>query len=319
MCHKYQVKLLETLYKACFVLVIETASLLQAVKIHENEKYGILVPDYVKESISTKVRKIIQSHTGIFNRMAWRKGEPMEYADLHIHALCGVDDGAKTELDMWAMVDASYTDGVRTLCVTPHYHPGYFGDNREKTDAVFYALAEYTYQTYPKLKLCLGNELRYSRDCLNWLDSGLCRTLNGTQYVLVDFHEAEVCRNIIRGLEQLLNAGYIPILAHVERYRSLVGEYSLLSDLRANMVIFQMDSQSVMGGFGVRTKNWCKRLLQKEMVDLVSSDAHNLTSRPPGLSGCCERIAKQCGEEYTLTLCRDNAIKILGGFVPERN
>ena len=63
----------------------------------------------------------------------------MEYTDLHIHALFGVDDGAKNEADMRAMVDAAYADGVRTLCVTPHYHPGYFGENCEKIDKAYSA------------------------------------------------------------------------------------------------------------------------------------------------------------------------------------
>lgn len=55
----------------------------------------------------------------------------MTYSDMHIHALYGVDDGAKTEEMMLAMVDAEYQDGVRFFCLTPHYHPGYFGDNRD--------------------------------------------------------------------------------------------------------------------------------------------------------------------------------------------
>ena len=48
-------------------------------------------------------------------------------ADLHIHLLCGVDDGARDEETMRAMVDAAYDDGTRVICATPHYHPGFFG------------------------------------------------------------------------------------------------------------------------------------------------------------------------------------------------
>lgn len=107
----------------------------------------------------------------------------MEYTDFHIHALFGVDDGAKTEAEMHAMVDASYADGVRTLCVTPHYHPSYFGDNQSKIDSAYAALVDYVRQCYPTMQLCLGNELRYSMNCISWLNNGQCRTLNGTQYV----------------------------------------------------------------------------------------------------------------------------------------
>ena len=56
---------------------IDEKSLLQAVEtavlMNENEDYGIPVPDYVDENVSTKVVKIIQSYTGVVNKMVWRK------------------------------------------------------------------------------------------------------------------------------------------------------------------------------------------------------------------------------------------------------
>ena len=68
----------EALDKACFILAgIDENSLLQAVDTailaNENGDYGIPVPDYVEENVSTKVVKIIQSYTGVVNKMVWRK------------------------------------------------------------------------------------------------------------------------------------------------------------------------------------------------------------------------------------------------------
>ena len=68
----------EALDKACFVLAgIDKKSLLQAadtaVQMNLNGDYGIPVPDYVEENVSTKVVKIIQSYTGVVDRMVWRK------------------------------------------------------------------------------------------------------------------------------------------------------------------------------------------------------------------------------------------------------
>lgn len=68
----------EALDKGCFVLAgIDEKSLLQAVEtavvMNENEDYGIPAPDYVDENVSTKVVKIIQSYTGVVNKMVWRK------------------------------------------------------------------------------------------------------------------------------------------------------------------------------------------------------------------------------------------------------
>ena len=68
----------EALDKACFILAgIDERSLLQAVdtavEMNKNGDFGIPVPDYVEENVSTKVVKIIQSYTGVVDRMVWRK------------------------------------------------------------------------------------------------------------------------------------------------------------------------------------------------------------------------------------------------------
>ena len=68
----------EALDKACFVLAgIDEQSLLgaveMAVEMNEAGDFGIPVPDYVEENVSTKVVKIIRSYTGIVNKMVWRK------------------------------------------------------------------------------------------------------------------------------------------------------------------------------------------------------------------------------------------------------
>ena len=70
----------EALDKACFILAgIGEKTLLQAVdmavKMNENSDFGIPVPDYVEENVSTKVVKIIQSYTGVVNKMVWRKDD----------------------------------------------------------------------------------------------------------------------------------------------------------------------------------------------------------------------------------------------------
>jgi len=68
----------EALDKACFVLAgIDEKGLLQAVdtavQMNLDGFYGIPVPDYVEENVSTKVVKIIQSYTGVVDKMVWRK------------------------------------------------------------------------------------------------------------------------------------------------------------------------------------------------------------------------------------------------------
>ena len=68
----------EALDKACFILSgIDEKGLLQAVNVavemNQNRDLGIPVPDYADENVSDKVVKIIQSYTGVVNKMVWRK------------------------------------------------------------------------------------------------------------------------------------------------------------------------------------------------------------------------------------------------------
>ena len=79
MCIRTSTERPEALDKGCFILAgIDEKSLLQAVDIavemNQNGDYGIPVPDYVDENVSDKVVKIIQSYTGVVNKMVWRKG-----------------------------------------------------------------------------------------------------------------------------------------------------------------------------------------------------------------------------------------------------
>ena len=225
----------------------------------------------------------------------------MDFCDIHIHLLCGVDDGAEDEKQMQKMLDAAYADGVRTICATPHYHPGYFGDNTEAVDIAFRRLKEYAVK-YPDLALCLGNELRYGRGFDEWIKSGACRSLNGSRYVLIDFLEHDDADYIVDSTLRVLNAGYTPILAHAERYESFHRDMREIEYLRSCGVVIQVDSASPFGGWGADSKIRSRRIIKARLADLVASDAHDTVRRPPNLSGCYEYVKDKCGRAYADSL-----------------
>ncbi|MBQ6403985.1 MAG: hypothetical protein IJI27_08790, partial [Oscillospiraceae bacterium] len=185
----------------------------------------------------------------------------MQFADIHNHMLFGVDDGAKTEAEMYQIIDDSYADGVRHLCFTPHYHPGYFGEHQAQIEAAFALAQAYCAERYPDLQLFLGNELRYERSCIDWLEQGRCQTLNGTEYLLVDFLYPEPAENILDAMLRVLNAGYTPVLAHVERYEKFHRDLREIDRLKDWGVILQVDAQSLLGGLGHGSKVRARRLL----------------------------------------------------------
>lgn len=232
----------------------------------------------------------------------------MLFTDIHTHILAGVDDGAKDSAQMIALLDASYKDGARRICCTPHYHPGYYGNNRKKSVEAFQQLTRYAREKYPDLQLFLGNELHYSQGCLEWIEDGKCRTLNGTRYILVDFEFDERYEVIESAVLSFLRRGYVPVLAHIERYTCLERRSKLVKRLHDMGAIIQINASSVLR---IHSYPIVKKLLQKHIVDVVASDTHNLDRRPPLMTAACREISQKYGEEYANALFVLNPIDIL--------
>ncbi|MBE6573328.1 MAG: hypothetical protein E7652_02925 [Ruminococcaceae bacterium] len=243
----------------------------------------------------------------------------MIFADIHNHALFATDDGPKSEKDMYALIDEIYKDNIRHLCLTPHFHPGYFGENGKRARRAFAVLEAYIKEKYPDLVIYKGNELRYNRGCENWVKEGMCNTINGTQYLLVDFSENERAEDIVNGTNRILNAGYVPILAHVERYRRIPRNMEMVMELKGNGVIVQIDSQSVTGMFGLFSKLRSKKLLDLHLVDVVATDSHGTKRRAPSMTQSYEYIKKNYGEEYAELICSVNPLAILNDKYIGRN
>jgi len=232
----------------------------------------------------------------------------MFFSDIHIHLLCNTDDGPQTAEEMYKMVDAAYQQGTRLICVTPHFAPSDFGNNSKDSEAAFAMLTEYC-EKYKDLSLFMGNELFCVGDELQWLKNGYCKTMNNTRYVLAEFPFMEKEKNIIRSLETLLGSGYVPIIAHAERYFNL--SIKQLFRLQENGVLVQINVPNNALKPSFKEKCRVKKLLSNRLVDFVSTDAHNLTSRPPYMEEFYNTVSKKYGEEYANAVFCTNAEKLL--------
>lgn len=230
------------------------------------------------------------------------------FADVHNHSLFGVDDGAANEEKMWEMITHSYNEGVRYLCLTPHYHPGYYGDNIASSQQAFDVLCRRCAESYPDLKLLLANELHYSEGCLSWIKDKQCRTMRGSRLVLVDFRENAEEAFIVKSLNRMTAAGYVPILAHAERYMKL--SVGALKMLKQDGILVQINAGSCFGSFGARARHLAKKILALRLADFVGSDGHNMNDRSPEMRRCYELIAKKYSREYADFVCRDNAVSL---------
>jgi protein-tyrosine phosphatase len=233
----------------------------------------------------------------------------MYFSDIHLHILYGTDDGAKTIEEMYKMVDMAYNDGTRLICATPHFHPDYFDDNRESSLAAFNMLCAYCGEKYPDLALVLGNEVAYRNEFIPMYKTGVLRPYGETRYTLVEFPENTKEEYISEAIDRLLNVGYIPIIAHAERYYKL--RIGCMKVFKESGVLIQANAQSMFKGYGFRVRNRMKSMLKNKIVDFISTDAHDLVYRPPIMSKGYKIIAEKYGEEYANEICYEKAQRLL--------
>ncbi len=235
-----------------------------------------------------------------------------QYIDIHSHILWGLDDGAETREDMIAMMTQAYEDGAQALCLTPHYEPENFEYDVETLRARFAEAQAYAQQNLQGLSLYLGNEQSFRNDGADCVRRGQCLSLSDSRYVLVDFFGLSEYEQMKRGLETFLCSGYIPIVAHVERYSFMRGKHRAVADLAREGVLFQVNSQSLMQPERTSlSRKMAEKLLARGLVDFVASDAHDKRVRTPKLSECRAYVAKRYGEDYAQMLFYENPRTVL--------
>lgn len=233
------------------------------------------------------------------------------FIDIHTHILPAVDDGAKDISVSRQMVRRAWENGTRTLILTPHYR-GAFRDNtpawlRES----FSILCELIEDDLPDMRLCLGCEIYYETDAPEKLTRGGILTLNNSDYVLVEYRTGVLRSNVIASVDEIVRCGFTPILAHVERYDCFRKEPELLLELRNMGALLQLNADSVLGIRGAATKRFCRKLLKKQTVQFIASDAHDVGERPPLLRDCWSFVRKENGDVYAAELFYENAQAVI--------
>lgn len=227
------------------------------------------------------------------------------YYDIHTHILYGVDHGA-ADLDMSIdMLKKEVEEGISTVILTPHYFPG--TANKESLIQFYNELQQEIDKTKLPIDIYLGNELLYSTKALEDLIEGKVCTLCGTSYVLTEFHSGDSYEYIRNGLNEIITAGYRPILAHVERYMAL-RKKEKVRELIHMGVLIQVNSNSY---FKKDTKKYVLDLTRNDMVHFLASDCHNMTDRPPGTEKARCLLKKELTEDQYEILCKKNPEDLL--------
>lgn len=163
--------------------------------------------------------------------------------DLHTHILPGVDDGAPDLETSVLMAAVAAESGVTHLVATPHSNQrGAFENYASPALQVrFDCLRAAVREAGIPLELSLGMEIFGTGDVPKLLREGRLLTINGGRYLLIEFGFHEDPLRIERLLDELLAAGYWPVVAHPERYYGLQRMPNYLYDWVNRGVVLQVN------------------------------------------------------------------------------
>ena len=206
---------------------------------------------------------------GLFNRRQsiQDSGLLKGAVDNHSHILYGLDDGVKKQEDSLAILRWLEEQGVSEVWFTPHV----MEDVPNTTEGIRARFEELTAVYDGGLQLHLAAEYMIDTLFEERLEK---RDLleHGEEVVLVETSAIAPPINLWNVLEQMLKAGYRPLIAHPERYRYM--EPSDYKELHNMGCFLQMNLPSIVGFYGESARQRAQYLLDKGWYRMVGSDCH---------------------------------------------
>ena len=245
------------------------------------------------------------------------------YIDIHSHMLPAVDDGSDSTETSIAMLRISEQEGAKAVILTPHF---YYRRNRYQQGELqkrFERLREAVSEARIGLELYLGNEILWFDEAVEAVRDGEALCLAGSRSMLIEFYPDTAYQTIERAVRRVVQAGYLPVLAHYERYRcfhdSREGQ-ERIEEIREQGASLQMNFNSIAGHGGLlsgiftdQETAWCRREVQNGHVDFFGSDAHNLGKRSPSHEAAAAWLEKHIPEEQLSEMLLENPEAMLSG------
>ena len=196
--------------------------------------------------------------------------------DMHSHFIPGVDDGAQTMDDSLQLLQKMQALGYKKCITTPHIKMDIYPNSEEKLRRVFDQLQE------EKVRAGIGIEVELAAEY--YLDDTFAERLKerellcfGKQrYVLMEFSFTTPPVFEEDTFKRVLDRGYIPILAHFERYLYFHGRPEVAEKYRKIGVNTQMNLLSLTGHYGPDIRKQAERMVDDCLFDFVGTDAHRI-------------------------------------------
>ncbi len=219
------------------------------------------------------------------------------YVDIHAHIIPDVDDGSRSLKESVKMLGIAYEQGIRKIYATPHYNSG-----KEKYDRKL-LLDRYESLRYEAAKtgnegieIILGNEIYYGHGIVERLEKKEIFTMGESMYILVEFNYGIGYNEMYKALQNIVHAGYRPILAHIERYYCLYRNVSGIGQLRELGVALQINADSVMSRFDSQA-SFCRKLIRAGYIQFLGSDCHSADRRMPIMRDAVNVLRKKTSDD----------------------
>ena len=227
--------------------------------------------------------------------------------DLHSHILPGMDDGAQNLEESLRMADLAVRSGVTAIVATPHCA----GDRTEEVrERLAYLRAGLRSAGIP-LRVYAGMEIFGSPHTAEMLRQGKLLTLAGSRYPLIEFDFESDGERETEVLQSVLQAGYVPLVAHPERYRYVRENPELVNLWKRMGCLFQINRGSLLGRFGPGARAMAMELTGRGFATVVASDAHSATMRTPWMGDIWEQLSRRFTPDAAVWLLRNNPRRIL--------
>lgn len=231
--------------------------------------------------------------------------------DIHIHVIPEVDDGADHIEEAMEMIDIAARQGVDAFIATPHSSAFDFEPNNVRRQ--YNLLRGSAARRKKPVQICMGAEiLCFESDMdeiLHLLRNGAYPTMNGTRYVLAEFFPNVARKAVIYCLHRLQEAGYIPIIAHAERYQNV--DIETARRLHEEGIPIQVNVYSVKKESYARIRDQVRGLLANRLVDFIGSDAHGVKRRPPLYTSGVEYMYRTYDRSYIDSILQGNPQSLL--------
>ena len=221
--------------------------------------------------------------------------------DFHSHILPGIDDGSASVEESVAMLRREAEQGIRHVVATPHFYPRYetpesFLQKRDQAEAALLAAIEKE-SGLPQIHV--GAEVYFFRG-ISQSEFLPQLTIRGNRCILIEMPPAPWPESFYQELEDIWRSrGISPVIAHIDRYIAPLRTHQIPRRLQQLPVLVQANAGFFLDG---RTRRMALKMLKADQIQLLGSDCHNLTKRPPNLREAIHVIERKLGQSALLQL-----------------